>query len=216
VLERIAEILLLLQTLAAYGRHLAAAIPQRGLWRGFATIAKFFGTAAIPEIAVRVQRGILRALALQAVLLRRAGRGRDLGVLAPRLPDTRTGRQRAPKPASETAPLTFESLPSQQQLEMWARRCPIGRTITDICLDLGISPSLCTGPFWNRLFEAIQDYNGSLGKLLQEVRRREQKFEKEDWKRPHLEWPARTREAIREALGFFVGEPPPEPATGPP
>jgi hypothetical protein len=82
--ERIAEILLLAQILAAYGRHLAAVIQYRGLWRGFATVAQFFGTAAIADIAVRLRRGIMRAVALERVLLQRARRGRDLKILAPR------------------------------------------------------------------------------------------------------------------------------------
>jgi hypothetical protein len=209
---RIAEILLLLQALAAYGRHLADSIPRRTLWRGFATVAQFFGTAAIPDITLRIQRGILRALALQSVLLKRAERGRDLVFLSPRLPTTRAAsKARVP---GETPPLTVDSVPSQAELEAWARRRPIGRTIADICLDLGISPSLCSGPFWNRLFDAIQEYRGSLPKLLQELRRRARKFDKEP--RPSLPWPARDRGAIQQALGFFIGEKLPDPATGPP
>jgi len=82
--EGIAEILGILAILADYGRHLLDTIEQRAVWSTFATIAQFFGTALVPAILPRLQRGVMRAIALERVLRARAVRGRDLVFLAPR------------------------------------------------------------------------------------------------------------------------------------
>ena len=97
-------------------------------------------------------------------------------------------------------------MPRMEEIEAEVRSSPVGRTIAAICRDLGISPSLCDGMFWNRLFDAIRLYRGSLGSLVLDVKRREQRFEKEAWKHPGLEWPEESREGIRRVLGFFIGE----------
>jgi hypothetical protein len=93
-----------------------------------------------------------------------------------------------------------------EAIEAQVRRCPIGRTIAAICRDLGISPALCDGSFWSRLFDAIRLHRGSLCGLVLEVTRREQRFEKEEWKHPGLELPEETRDGIRRVLGFMIGE----------
>ncbi len=244
--ERIAEILHIVCILAEYGRHLRNTIEHRAIWRGVATIAQFFGTATISVIIPHIHRGIMRAVALQRVLLQRARRGRDLVILAPRVHATRAAQPTAspspqpeavPQPAETPAapeparppphrsgpdePLTLDTLPSMAQLEAEARRRPVGRTIVAICRDLGISPSLCAGPFWNRVFMAIRDYRGSLGDIVMEMNRREKRFDKENWRHPNLSLPEQTREAVRRVLGFFIGEPPvdpfrPAPAPGAP
>ncbi len=38
------------------------------------------------------------------------------------------------------------------------------------------------------------------------MKRRERRFEKEEWKHPGLELPEETRDGIRRVLGFFIGE----------
>jgi len=237
--ERIAAILSVLAILTEYGRHLAETIEHRAIWRGFATIAQFFGTAAMPVILAHIQRGIMRAVALEHMLRRRATRGRDLATLARRMHARRAAEPTAPpaepatavapgpqpaeasptqQPASRLArrtgpeePLTLDTLPSMAQLEAEVRRRPIGQTIVDICRDLGISPSLCDGMFWNRVFMAIHCYRGSLGNVVPEMRRREKRFDNEQWKHPNLALPEETREGIRRVLGFFIGEPPVDP-----
>ncbi len=98
-----------------------------------------------------------------------------------------------------------------ESIEAEVRRSPIGRTIAAICRDLGISPALCDGTFWNRLFDAIRLYRGSLPGFVREVKRRERRFEKEEWKHPGLELPEETRSGVRRVLGFFIGEPPVDP-----
>jgi len=108
-------------------------------------------------------------------------------------------------------PLTLDTLPPMETIEAEVRRCPIGRTIAAICRDLGIAPSLCDGRFWNRVFDAIRLYRGGLGSFVLEVKRREQRFEKEEWKHPGLELPEETRDGIRRVLGFRIGETPVDP-----
>jgi hypothetical protein len=229
--ERIAEILSIIAILAEYGRHLADTIEHRAVWRGFATIAQFFGTAALPVILARIRRGIMRAVALERVLLERAARGRDLVFLAPREYSRRQAQPAAPPPPEPAAgsaagpqpaalrparrigpdePLTLDALPSMEQLEAEIRRRPLGCTIAAICRDLGAAPTLCAGPFWSRLFDAIRCYRGSVNVVL-EMRRREKRFDKEHWKHPNLALPEESREGVRRVLGFFIGEPPIDP-----
>ena len=227
---RIAEILLLVRVLTAYGRHLADTIEHGTVWRGFATVAQFFGTANLAVIVPHIHRGIMRAVALERVLLERAKHGRDLVILAPRVRASRTPQpaaapqpDRGPQPADAPPAakparrpartladelLTFDNMPTMAQLEAEARRRPFGRTLVEICRDLGISPGLCTGPFWNQLFAAIRSYRGSLGNVVLEMRRREKQLDKDSWKYPKLGLPEYTREGIQRALGFLIGEPP--------
>jgi hypothetical protein len=254
--ERIAEILQIVRILTRYGLHLVGTIEHRAVWRGFGTIAQFFGTAALSVIIAHIHRGIMRAVALERVLLQRAKRGRDLVILARRVhsaraapppaapqpvpdappnaapppPDLDPLRDSSPQEETEflaalpptlsgpEQPLTLATLPSMAQLEAEVRRRPIGQTIVAICRDLGISPSLCTGSFWNQLFTAIQSYRGNLGHVVLEMRRREKRFDTEQWRHPKLALPEQTREGIRRVLGFFVGETPVDPfrAVAPP
>ena len=244
--ERIAEILAIVSVLTTYGRHLGQTLEQRAVARGFATIARFFGTVAFDTILAHIQRGLMRAIALQRLLLLRAARGRDLQIPAPRAPSRREPPAKdAPKtaqPAGQTPPaeltpepdaaapaaasdagerlarriaasepLTLETLPRIETIEAEVRRSPVGRTLAAICRDLGISPALCDSAFWNRLFDAIRLYRGSLGSLVLEVKRREQRFEKEEWKHPGLELPEETRSGVRRVLGFWIGETPVDP-----
>ena len=109
-------------------------------------------------------------------------------------------------------------MPRMETIEAEVRRSPVGRTIAAICRDFGISPALCDGAFWNRLFDSIRLYRGSLPSLVLEVKRREQRFYKEEWRHPGLELPEETRSGIRRVLGFFIGESPVDPfavAAGP-
>jgi hypothetical protein len=182
----------------------------------------------------------MRAVALERMLRTRAARGHDLPTLAQRAsPAPRPPAETAPTappaaltPEQEAAarqaaasrieariarriaarePLTLDTLPRMEAIEAEVRRSPVGRTIAAICRDFGISPSLCEGMFWNRLFDAIHFHRGNLGRYVQEVKRREQRFEKEDWKHPGLELPEETRSGIRRVLGFLIGELPVDP-----
>jgi hypothetical protein len=113
--------------------------------------------------------------------------------------------------SNDRQPVWLESLPTMAELEREVRRRPVGRTIAAICLDLGVSPRLCTGWFWNGLFQAMLDYRGNLIGVLQELRRRETQFETLSWKHPRSRPPEQTPQAVRQVLGFFIGEPPVDP-----
>ncbi len=239
--EGIAQLLRIVRVLLDFGRHLADTVRDRSAAPGFTAIAACFGTARLSVIHAHLQRGILRALALQRVLLARAAAGRDLEFAAPRIcnPDTvpapaDAARDRAagqPAPRFPAPPLVRRSgrddpadlhTPSLEQLEREVRRRPLGRTVVDICLDLAVVPGLCTGAFWNELFDLIRCHGGSIATLVLERRRREQAFGQEQDRHPTPGWNRSSprRETIRDLLGFFIGEQPVAPcaasATGPP
>ncbi|MBV9748793.1 MAG: hypothetical protein JO157_08255 [Acetobacteraceae bacterium] len=241
--QRIAAVLRVVHVLLAYGRHLAGSAGHRAAAPGFAAIAACFGTANLSLILAHLHRGILRAVALERVLLARAARGRDIELAAPcirtRPPapaNAAPGRNAAPpipRPAAPACrldqdhPANFQT-PSLEQLEREVRRRPLGRTLVDICLDLAVVPGLCSGTFWNELFDLMRCHGGSIASLVQARWRREQAFDQEQDSRPTpgWTWPILGRQAIRQVLGFFIGEdpviplalsaPPPAVATGPP
>jgi hypothetical protein len=104
----------------------------------------------------------------------------------------------------------------------------LGRTLVDICLDLAVVPGLCTGTFWNELFDAMHCYGGSVAGLMRERNRREQLFDREQDSSPtrNCDWLNLRRQMVRHVLGFFIGAEPILPllaptttaatATGPP
>ena len=244
--QGIADVLTIVHILLAYGRHLMETLEHRAVARGFSVIAQFFGTARVPAILARLSRGILRAQALERVLLARAARGRDLIYLQPRRhaarqaqpalpqPPPSHAEPQPPRPAPVRRPDPDETpdpanLPTLAQLEAEIRRRPIGRAIAAICQDLGVAPSLCEGRFWNALFSVMMWYRGNLPRLIKEFRRREVAFEPELDSNPALALPEQSRDGIRRMLGFFIGEAPATPfpppaspgllaaaATGPP
>jgi hypothetical protein len=204
----IAEALILTRALIAYGHHLCAIMPMGRLWSAFATVARYLGGTSLDQALQRIQRGTLRAIALENVLRRRAEAGRDLRVLGPHLIHPRPARSRAPAAQPRPEP---DPVPTLQQLEAQVSRRPIGHSLTAISLDLGISPSLCTGRFWDRMFQALISYRGNLVHLTQELHRREDRFGTPlgtDNSKPGALPPPPTRERIHHTLGFFVGEPP--------
>jgi hypothetical protein len=243
--QRIATFLRVVRILLGYGRHLADTVNHRAAAPGFATIAACFGTANLALILARLHRGILRAAALERVLLARAARGRDIRLAAsrnraanrPPVPADAAGQQTAPPTPRHVAPAPSLSLgpdhpanfhtPTLEQLEAQVRRRPLGRTIVDICLDLAVVPGLCTGTFWNELFDLARCHGGSIARLMQERCRREQAFshEQDTYPTPARNWSNPGRQTIRQVLGFFIGEHPVAPfalsaptaaATGPP
>ena len=79
----IAQVLHILHILLGYGRHLAETAEHRSASPDFNAVAACFGTGRLYAIMAHLQRGLLRAAALERVLLERAARGRDIGFLAP-------------------------------------------------------------------------------------------------------------------------------------
>ena len=237
----LAHVLRIVQILLTYGRHLADTFARRSAAPGFHLIARHFGTSRPAIILAHIRRGILRAAALERVLLERAARGRDLTIRPPRVrirpavpksaaqpatnpPDPPAAPKPKPIPSwhddwldNVADPLDPRHLPTFEHLLAQARRRPIGRSISDICGDLGIAPSLSHAPFWNDLFNAIMYHGGN--PAIWDLRRwrREMEFVKAQDRSPtmDLSWPKLEagpgRGHVIQVLGFFTGQDPVEP-----
>jgi hypothetical protein len=238
--EYIAALLRAVGILLGYGRHLLATVNHRAAAPTFPRIAACFGTANLPTILAHLNRGIMRAIALQYMLLARAETGRDINIVTRRVrtdepspaPTDPQPEQPAAQPAAHKAakrpslppgsdnPELF--MPTLEELERQVRRRAVGRTITDICSDLAVVPGLCTPAFWNGLFEIMHYFGGSVETLMREKTHREQAFIQEQDSKlgSTLDWLHLKRDEIRQVLGFFIGEEPSLPvaalATGPP
>jgi hypothetical protein len=81
---RIAALLHTVRIMLGFGRHLAETVTHRSASPDFNPIAACFGTGRVYAILAHLQRGLLRATALEQVLLARAARGRDIRFDAPR------------------------------------------------------------------------------------------------------------------------------------
>jgi hypothetical protein len=234
---RIAALLHTVRIMLGFGRHLAATAQHRSASSDFNAIAACFGTGRVCAILAHLQRGLLRATALECVLLQRAAQGRDIDFVAPRERATATpatpGDPPAGQPAEQTSKMPAAEQPSEmppahkappsrppgwndpelfmptlEQLEAQVRRRPLGRTLVEICLDLAVVPGLCTGQFWNTLFDSIRLLGGSIPILMREKSLRQEAFCKEQDKKPgsNWDWQQMGRDALRRVLGFFIGE----------
>jgi hypothetical protein len=241
--------------LLTYGRHLVDTLRQRAAAPGFSAIAANFGTANVTTILAHLNRGILRCLALERVLLARAAAGRDIPfierhtsiTLLPE-PDPADAPE-PPRPAPAAQPQAAEPLPRRrhaprasrpafwddpelhmptlEELERQIRRQPMGRVFLAIALDLAVVPGLCHPGLWSALFDIMNWFGGghAVDQLMREKSRRRQAFEKEQDRNPKASWDWLNipRDALRNVLGFFIGEPPVNPldpaaaiATAPP
>jgi hypothetical protein len=226
---RIAALLHTVRILLGDGRHLAESATHRSASPDFNAVAACFGTGRLGAIIAHLERGILRATALERVLLARAARGRDISFTEPREPATAT----LAAPADPSADLPVEPpaeapiarkparrsrqagwnnpelfMPTLEELEAQVRRRSLGRTLVDICLDLAVVPGFCTGTFWNTLFDAIRLHGGSVAVLMQEKVHRQEAFCKEQDRTigSNWDWLEMGRDALRRVLGRFIGE----------
>ena len=226
----IATFLNLVRTLLGYAKHLDQTLTKQAVHPRFPTLAIGFGTHDFRRIAAHIQRGILRAMMLERFLLARAAQGRDIDPTPPAEPaepadiealdiKLRTPVENpTPRPKPERRlstdpddPLNF-SMPTLKELEAQIRRRSIGRTIADICLDLGIGPSICDGAFWQDIYDALWHFGGSFEQLCGTQTKRQEAFQLERDQRPDTwTWEIwdRPKEAIRQMLGCLLGEPPP-------
>ena len=229
--EYIAALLHAVRILLGYGRHLLGTVERRATAPTFPTIAACFGTANLSTIMAHLNRGILRATALQRVLLARAATGRDIEIVtrgtrkeetqpAPASPQVEQPADQPAKP--KAAPRTSLPpgrddpelyMPTLEELERQVRRRAVGRTITDICRDLAVVPGFCTPAFWNDMFQVMHYFGGSVETLMREKAHREQKFIQEQDRKldSTWDWLRLKRDEIRQVLGFFIGEPPVDP-----
>ena len=222
----IGSLIYAVQTLLAYGRHLADTVVKRAKMPAFASIAVGFGTADLPLIMARIQRGIIRATALARVLDERLASGRDVRLSHPvgfRLTPW-PQPEPAPKPAAVRTPrrytrpritgVQWDDLYyafTLEQTEAHVRRRPIGQTIIDICLDFAVLPIHCNDEFWEHLFFAILHHRGNFGRWGREQGRRYKSFDHERNHKPIIgwwEWWDPTKQRIRQSIGFFIGDPP--------
>jgi hypothetical protein len=123
---RIAALLHTVRIMLGFGRHLAATAKDRSASPDFNPIAACYGTSRLCAILAHLQRGLLRATALENVLLERAARGRDLRFVELRTPSTTTpatpadaqseqpADQRADPPAEQPAEQRAD-LPAEQR-----------------------------------------------------------------------------------------------------
>ena len=160
------RLLFVVRWLVAHGRELAATIHQRAARPDFPDFASRFGTADLALILARITRGLRRATALEAALLRRvekhqgdAPASSSLHPSGPRSPQPSATRARCDLDADDTALLA--RLPSEQEIADEIRRRPIGAVIVDICHDLGICPGHLPRDFFDELRRTIDRYGGS-------------------------------------------------------
>ncbi len=248
--SNIAGLLHIVAILLTYGRHLLDTVRQRAAAPNFHAIAANFGTANLSTILAHLNRGILRCMALDRILRARAATGRDIDCIerrttwttllpepAPAEPDPEPPAVAAPRPTAgkrtprPSRPAGWDDpelfMPTLEELERQMRRQPIGRIVYAICLDLAVVPAFCHPAFWSALFDIMHHFGGgnAVSQLMTEKARRRAAFDKEQERKPNANWDwiNMSREAMRQVLGFFIGEPPVNPldpaaaiATAPP
>jgi hypothetical protein len=150
--SRSGRLLSLVRQLIDFGKQLAATLRSN---------PHPFGTGDIALILARITRGLLRAEALEARIIRTATR-LDAEPARPRAPCHRSPSTRLA--AAGTTPELC--LPTPEQIAAEVRRRPIGAVIADICRDLGIRPD---HPLWRELSDLIIYYGGNLANLVKDI-----------------------------------------------
>ena len=227
----IAAILSVVRVLLGYGKHLDQPLPEQVNHPRLPTMAAGFGTYDLRRILSHVQRGILRAMMLQKFLLARAAQGRDIEpTKRPEAADAeeieamemklgaaskpRKSPRRGPR-IDPDDPLHF-SMPTLKELQSQVRRRSIGRTIAEIGMDFGMTAGGCDGRFWNEFYQTLTQFGGNFEVFFRVQERRRETFKKERDKQPATwtsDWRERPKDAIRDILGYVLGESPPR---GPP
>ncbi len=137
--SRVGRLLDLVRKLIDYGRELAATLPLRAA-TDLASITRCFGTSDIALILASITRGLLRANALEARLLKNAAHldAKPNPRAAPAQPKSCAARPAAQRNAAADANLA--ELPTPEQIAAWVGRRPIGAVLAEICRELGILP----------------------------------------------------------------------------
>jgi hypothetical protein len=162
--SRSGRLLGLVRKLIEYGRELATTIRRRAFTEPDFVTSRF-GTTQVAQILACISRGLHRAEALEARVVRSAARlDAPPRAAAPAHPP-RAPRLAAAPVAQETDP-RLARLPTPAEIAAEVRRRPIGAVLADICRDLGIMPS---DPLWSELQHAIIRENGNLGRLVMDL-----------------------------------------------
>jgi hypothetical protein len=155
--SRASGLLGLVRQLIDYGRQLATTLRAN---------PHPFGTSDIALILAHITRGLLRAVALEARIIRDAAR-LDAEPVPPRAASHRQSPPaRAAARPTDTAASGIARLPTLDRIAAEVRRRPIGAVIADICRDLGIKPN---HPLWRELSGVIIRYGGSLARLMKDI-----------------------------------------------
>ncbi len=217
--QNLAALLQLVQILFGYGRHLAelTASAAHHANSRFTTVAAVCGTHDLVLIAARIQRGLLRLLALENYLRKRAEKGRDIAHAEPRgrVPVAQTETPADPEKSPRARRPAYEpdsaTIPTLAEMEAEVRRAGIGRTITRVCLDLGIVPGFCTGEVWSAIDATLRYRGGSLRKLYTVRAKRQENFLRERDRHPETwdwVWHDLRKTTVRQVLGWLIGETP--------
>ncbi|MGC1410111.1 MAG: hypothetical protein WA864_14355 [Acetobacteraceae bacterium] len=161
--SRSARLVHLVHKLIDYGRELAATMRRRAFTDPAAVIT-CFGTADVALILARISRGLHRANALEARLLRNADRLDAVPRAAS--PGTPHAPRQATTPSTDDANARLAHLPTPEQIVAKIRRQPIGAVIADICRDLGILPC---HPLWRELQITIIREGGNYARLVKDI-----------------------------------------------
>ena len=220
----IAFLLNVVRVLLRYGRDLENTIPTKSDHPHFPTLAAGFGTHDVRRILAHVHRGILRAMMLQRFLLARAAQGRDIEPVQPPAPaepaeiealELKLRAPAQPRPKAKKTdpddPMHF-SMPTMKELESQVRRRPVGHTIAEICMDLGVTATFCEGATWDEILQTLMHFGANLAQFFGVQNRRRATFQDEQNKHPEtatFDWVDRPRESIRQLLGCLLGEPQP-------
>ena len=222
-------LLRVVRTLLGYGKHLNETLHTKTDHHRIPTITAAFGTHDVRNILGRIQRGLLRAMMLERFLLARAAQGRDVEPspppaepeydedldLKPHPPSKPRAQAERRARANPNDPRNFY-IPTLKELEAQIRRRSIGRTIADICKDLGITPPLCEGAFWNQIHQALMYFSANFAKFHDVQKHRGETLERESDKLPKpwiYDWLDKPREIFFATLGFLVSQPPPHDAS---
>jgi hypothetical protein len=174
--SRTTRLLSLVRKLIDYGRELAATLHQRAA-TDLRAVRHSFGTADLALILMRIQRGLLRATALEARLVKSATRP-DAGRSPRSAPAGHAPRRACPAVPRAKSPDSRPELPTEAEIAAWVRRRPIGNVIADICRDLGI---VCSHPLWRELQRAIMGEGGNCNRLVCEIIDRGARLVAEAW-----------------------------------
>ena len=153
----------LVRKLIDYARQLAAPLQQHPPITSLPCFPRYPGAVDIGPILARILRGLHRALALEARLLRRADRSGEKPAPARPSASRRPRAARPPaRPAAESDPDPARP-PTLAEIAEHDRHRPIGAVLVDICGDLDI---LSAHPLWRDLQMAIIMNGGSLLTVL--------------------------------------------------